>query len=68
MLAIEVLLLIIYCFMWLSQDIIHDSAEVITSSFPRLHAMVIGPGLGRHPDVQLMIQAVLQEAVSKDIG
>eukprot|EP01032_Pedospumella_encystans_P016507 gene16507-18834_t len=50
------------------QDFIRDSAEVITSSFPRLHTMVIGPGLGRHPDVQLMIERVLQEAVSKNIG
>jgi len=51
-----------------TQDFIHDSSEVITSSFPRVHTLVVGPGLGRHPDVHQMIQTVLREAVEKNIG
>lgn len=46
-----------------------ESAEAIASWLPRLHALVIGPGLGRDPSILATVKAVIAVArrLQKDI-
>lgn len=38
-------------------------ADVVTAMFPTLHALCVGPGLGRHPLVFSAVEKVLRKAV-----
>jgi len=41
--------------------------ETISSAFPALHALCIGPGLGRHPIVFLAVEKVIRKAIEVDL-
>ncbi|KAL7544457.1 hypothetical protein ACHAWF_007837 [Thalassiosira exigua] len=42
-------------------------AKAIAASFPTLHALCIGPGLGRHPLVFLAAEEVIREAIESGL-
>ena len=42
--------------------------DTITDMFPTLHALCIGPGLGRHPLVFLAVEKVIQKAMARDLS
>lgn len=48
-------------------ECIAKSVNDVTSMFPSLHALCVGPGLGRHPLVFKVIQPVLQKAIESKL-
>lgn len=39
----------------------------MVDSFPRMHGLVIGPGLGRDPKVHKIVGKIIQEARKKEL-
>jgi len=48
-------------------EIINRSVEVVVSMFPALHALCIGPGLGRHPLVFKVVRQVLKQGMQSNL-
>ena len=48
-------------------EIISKSVQDVVSMFPTLHALCIGPGLGRHPLVFKVVQQVLQRGMESNL-
>merc|ERR1712216_911467 len=44
------------------------TVDAITSAFPALHALCVGPGLGRHPLVFAAAERVIRAAVKSDLA
>jgi NAD(P)H-hydrate repair Nnr-like enzyme with NAD(P)H-hydrate dehydratase domain len=44
-----------------------DAVSKVVSTFPRLHVLVIGPGLGRNPRVMTIVSSIMREATKKAI-
>ena len=47
--------------------IILNSVQDVVSMFPTLHALCVGPGLGRHPLVFKVVQQVLQRGMESNL-
>jgi NAD(P)H-hydrate repair Nnr-like enzyme with NAD(P)H-hydrate dehydratase domain len=41
------------------------SVSKVVNTFPRLHVLVIGPGLGRHPRVMTIVSGIMRGATKK---
>jgi len=54
-------------FLFITQDLIQASANRIISSFPRLHTLLIGPGLGRNGNVLSVVSDVILAARDKNM-
>lgn len=48
-------------------EIISKSVRDVVSMFPTLHALCVGPGLGRHPLVFKVVQQVLQRGMESNL-
>ena len=48
-------------------EIISKSVQDVVSMFPTLHALCVGPGLGRHPLVFKVVQQVLQRGMESNL-
>jgi len=48
-------------------EIISKSTHEIVSMFPTLHALCVGPGLGRHPLVFKVVEQVLQRGMESNL-
>jgi NAD(P)H-hydrate repair Nnr-like enzyme with NAD(P)H-hydrate dehydratase domain len=42
-----------------------DAVTRVVDTFPRLHVLVIGPGLGRNPRVMKIVSEIVREATKK---
>eukprot|EP00970_Alexandrium_tamarense_P003617 scaffold569_cov220-Alexandrium_tamarense.AAC.8 len=49
------------------QTTIKRTVDTITSSFPTLHALCVGPGMGRHPLLFTAISQILQKAMESQL-
>jgi len=48
-------------------EIISKSVQDVVAMFPALHALCVGPGLGRHPLVFKVVQQVLQRGMESNL-
>jgi NAD(P)H-hydrate repair Nnr-like enzyme with NAD(P)H-hydrate dehydratase domain len=48
-------------------EIINRSVKDVVSMFPALHALCVGPGLGRHPLVFKVVQQVLKQGMQSNL-
>lgn len=50
------------------QSKVNDMVRKVTSSFQRMHAIIIGPGLGRCPIVMKATAIIIQEAMKQNLN
>ena len=48
----------------LSSQSRYDIASIVEAAFPRIHSLVIGPGLGRDPTVLSAVSEIISSAVT----
>lgn len=49
-------------------DISKSSTALVSEFFPRMHTLVIGPGLGRNSNVLQVVETLVQHAKSKNVS
>ena len=57
--------MILICFQ--KTRLVQSMVENITQFLPRLHAVVVGPGLGRHPIVMKAVSLLIQKIIQADL-
>jgi ATP-dependent NAD(P)H-hydrate dehydratase len=50
-----------------SQVEIEKSSNIVKDAFPRIHTLVVGPGLGRDPNVMKSVESIIEAAKMKNM-